>query len=278
MNEKIQTTIIFPLFGARIRIILYDIEPVIGAALQEEIEVEALRLQRIFNVYDSESELSRLNKKRKMPCSKEMIEVLNEALFWCEQTQGIYDITKGRAFLERKAGKEITPVHCSYRDVRVSGNTVSLSHPDALIDLGSIAKGYITDKLIEFIHGLGIEGAFIDARGDLRISGPHHEIVDIQHPRTEEAAGTLILENSAVATSGDYRQNTGVYENSHLVGATCASVTVIAPTLMLADVVATVLSLTPDSVLPQEISAFIINKDGSIQQIGKPFLLAEVSA
>ena len=42
---------------------------------------------------------------------------------------------------------------CTYRDIEVSGSKVRLNHEDVLIDLGSIAKGYIVDRIVEFLKG-----------------------------------------------------------------------------------------------------------------------------
>ena len=48
------------LFGDKIEITLYDIEPQLAKPIAEDAYREALRLQKIFNIYDDESELSLL--------------------------------------------------------------------------------------------------------------------------------------------------------------------------------------------------------------------------
>jgi thiamine biosynthesis lipoprotein len=85
-----------------------------------------------------------------------------------------------------------------------------------------------------------VESAFVDARGDMRVYGPRLEVVEIKHPRQPGAAGAILLEEAAVATSGDYKQYTGSFDRSHIVGAKdFASVSVVARTLMEADAIAT---------------------------------------
>jgi FAD:protein FMN transferase len=237
------------LMGGQVEIILYDLEGVVGEVLSNEIYKEAKRLEKIFNFFDSSSELSKLNKKRKLVCSKDLSQVIKKAIVYCEKTQGNYDITKGKQILERKSGKELTPISCSYKDIKISGSAITISNEDVLIDLGSIAKGYITDKLAEFILDNGIESAFIDARGDMKIFGDHSETVEIQHPRDKsKTLFPIKLKNLAVATSGDYNQYYGSFENSHILNQKdLISVTVLAKNLTDADVFASAVFLSEKS-------------------------------
>jgi len=227
------------LLGGRVGVILYDVEEPFATMAFAEIEREAVRLQKVFNLYDPQSELSLLNARRTMAVSDELLVVLRRALEYAAITGGAYDISKGRQFLARKRGVE-HEVGCSYREILIKGNNVSLLHPDALIDLGSIAKGYIGDRLLSFIHALGIESAFVDVRGDLVIGGHELEVVDIAHPREPGSSiGSIVLENLAVATSGDYRQYVGSFERSHIVAETdLISVTAVHESLLEADAIA----------------------------------------
>ena len=225
-------------------IVLYDVDEAIAGDLKDAFVAEAVRLQRIFNLYDPASELNLLNTKQTLDVSRELADVLTVALEYCVKTNGAYDITHGKRFLRRKQGNAVGPITCTYRDVHVqrsqSTTRVTLTHPDCLIDLGSIAKGYIADALLRYLHTLGVESAFIDARGDMAIAGAHLEVIGVQHPANDITVHPFILENQAVATSGGYRQYSGTPRTSHLLGESDArSVTVIAPTLMEADVVAT---------------------------------------
>jgi FAD:protein FMN transferase len=234
----------FPLFGREAEITLYDIDEMFAEEMFLEVYKEGLRLQKIFNFYDPESELSLLNKKRKMAVSGELKFVIKNALDFSEMTKGAYDISKGKQFLERKSGKEISEVSCSYKDISVQENIVSLNNPDAMIDLGSIAKGFIADMMIELMQKLGIESGFVDARGDMRIYGKYKETCTIQHPRKNETFSPINFENMAIATSGDYSQYDKSYDKSHILGKKeFISVTVIADSLMRADAIATSVSV-----------------------------------
>lgn len=234
----------FPLVGGTIELSLYGIDALSAESIAQEAKREGLRLQKIFNLYDPQSELSSINARRVAKVSSEMEFVLKEALRLCQETDGQYDITKGKSFLARKSGEEVT-VLCSHHDVTLDGGVVRFTHPDVHIDLGSIAKGYIVDRLGALIRSHGVLGGFIDARGDLLAFGPSTEIVDIEHPRDSGGvAGSVVLQEAAIATSGDYAQYVDDYERSHLLGRKdIISASVLAPTLMQADAIATALAL-----------------------------------
>ena len=72
------------LFGREIEIVIYGVNEKKSAKIFEEVYKEALRLEKIFNFYDNNSELSKLNKKRKMNISQELAEVLTKSLVFCE--------------------------------------------------------------------------------------------------------------------------------------------------------------------------------------------------
>ncbi len=232
----------FPLFGGIIEINFHDLDPIFLDSISEGIKDEAYRLQKIFNLFDEKSEINKLNKKRKLKVSKELHEVLRTALNYCELTKGKYDVSKGKEFLYRKKGKNIT-VDCNYKDIRLTDDTIELMNEEIIIDLSSIAKGYITDKIAEFIKNSGIDSFSIDSRGDLLIADDEL-LVEVQNPRNDSSIFTLSLKNRAIATSGDYKQYFGTFANSHIIGNDeFISSTVIADDLMTADVIATVLLL-----------------------------------
>jgi thiamine biosynthesis lipoprotein len=199
---------------------------------------EGKRLEKIFSLYDPDSELSILNKRRKMKVSKPLLEVLAAGLHFCEMTGGLYDISFGNNTLLAKQGLPLRRLGCSYKDISIDGDAVGLMHKDVLVDLGSIAKGYIADMLANLLRKIGLSDGIVNARGDIVVFG-RKELIDIQHPRNETYLGTIELQDRAVATSGDYAKN---YPGRHIVHQSdIISATVISKTLMEADAIATCL-------------------------------------
>ena len=209
----------------------------------EDVYQEALRLQSIFNFFDSTSELSGLNTHRTGLLSAPLRELISLWLMRTARTAGAYDITIGKQILQRKSKKAITPLQSTYTDVRIEGNQVTLLHPDIMIDLGSIAKGYIADRLAEHLVQQGCQAWLLDARGDIIAFGSYREPLAIQAPRDpDREIAHFVLKQSGVATSGDYHQFDSSFEESHILHQhQRSSLTIIAPTLTQADLFATIL-------------------------------------
>ncbi len=53
-----------------------------------------------------------------------------------------------------------------YKKVKIEGNTVTLLDPDAAVDLGGIAKGYIADRLDDLLREKGVNSAMINLGGE----------------------------------------------------------------------------------------------------------------
>ncbi|HEY0492337.1 MAG TPA: FAD:protein FMN transferase, partial [Candidatus Dormibacteraeota bacterium] len=113
-----------------------------------------------------------------------------------------------------------------------------------LIDLGAVAKGLAIDLAARELAPL--VNYSIDAGGDLYLAGQGPDLgwrVGIQHPGWPGAlAGVLELTDLAVCTSGDYLRRGAGADEQHLVDprtgkspSEAASVTVVAPSAMLAD-------------------------------------------
>lgn len=267
MNSKFS----LGLLGGKVNFILYNVDEILVDYVIQEIEKEGERLQKLFNFYDANSALSLLNKKRKMIVSDELLFVLKNALEFCKLSDGKYDVSLGKLFLARKSGKVLPKVNCSYKDILVEGNNVILKNSDVLIDLGSIAKGYIGDRLAEKLKELGIKSALIDARGEIIVFGDFSEKIGVQDPRGKGIVKEIILKNSAVATSGDYSQFFGDYKNSHIIHNTdISSVTIVVNSLMLADVLASFVFVCEKKIYEPILKKykikeyFVFNKKGNI--------------
>lgn len=256
------------LFGGEIGIIVYNPPDKIKEII-EGMYSEALRLQKIFNFFDPESELAILNKKRQMKVSKELLQVLKKSLKFAEFTGGRYDPALGKQILQRKERQNETNPDCSYKDLKISINKVTLRKPDVILDLGSIAKGYITDRLSEYLKVKGVKEFIINSRGDIAFSGNSEHVIGIQNPRNQlEALMKIRLKDQCVATSGDYMQFYGDFKKSHILNsANAISITVVAEKLEDADVIATALFVSDEKIRLEIINKYkkakvlIVKKD-----------------
>jgi FAD:protein FMN transferase len=236
------------LFGDEIRIMVYDTYTEKIKETLEQSYIEALRLEKVFNFFDKTSELSKLNNKRKMKVSLDLLRVIKKALAFSKQTRGRYDIALGKEILQRKNKEKVKITGASYKNISTNKNQVALNNKEVLIDLGSIAKGYITDRLGDFLKSKGIKEFLIDSRGDILVSGEYSHTLGIQHPRDKEKnIFSIKIKNQAVATSGDYNQFDKSFNKSHILNSKdIISATVTAPTLEEADVYSTALFVTSE--------------------------------
>lgn len=187
-----------------------------------EVMAEMRRIDQTYSPYIESSELSRLNREAAFipqSVSAEMLLLLDAAYKTSQLSQGAFDITYasvGHLYdyrtkqqpseLERQQKKAAI----DYRWVLVQDSKVSFKHPDVLIDLGGIAKGYAADQAIKILQSQGIRHASFSAGGDSRLLGDRRGrpwYVGIENPRQQDAiALALPLDNTAVSTSGDYER------------------------------------------------------------------------
>ncbi len=189
-----------------------------------------------------------------------LFEVLAFALAVAESSDGAFDPTVGAHMEHRgftsawhpgaRVHSGIAPDECaSWRDVQLSADnqTVLLARP-LLLDLGAVAKGMAVDLAARDLHDL--EHYAVYAGGDMYLSGRNVDgetwRVGIRHPvQHDELVHTVHVSDRAVCTSGNYEKRTTTGAE-HLVNthaqphtAALASVTVMAPTAMVADALAT---------------------------------------
>ena len=102
--------------------------------------------------------------------------------------------------------------HIGYENVRVDGNTVQLLDPEAAIDLGGIAKGYIADQLKAYLKEQNVSHALINLGGNVLALGGKPDGSDynigIQKPFAQngEAITSVKIKDQSVVSSGIYER------------------------------------------------------------------------
>ena len=172
------------------------------------------------------SEISRINNAGGEPVevSDETAGLIEEGIKYGDISDGQFDITIASAtdlwnFTDNE--EKILPdpdelaeavTHIDYHCIKVEGNTVTLTDPETRIDLGGIAKGYIADRLKEYLKDEGIEHALIDLGGNMLTLGRRYDGNDfrigIQKPfaDTGTAMAVVSVNDKSVVTSGDYER------------------------------------------------------------------------
>lgn len=215
------------------------------------------------------SDVWRINHSNGVPVtvSEDTVSLIQTALRYAELTDGKIDPTILPVSELWNFGSDSTPhipdeaslkealAHVSYKTVTIDENTVTLSDPQAAIDLGFIAKGYIADRMKDYLLKQGVHSACINLGGNVMTIGSKPDgspfKIGIQEAFAEEgvtAAVINICDISAV-TSGIYERY--FYENDVLyhhildtatgypVENDIASVTILSPSSVDADALST---------------------------------------
>jgi thiamine biosynthesis lipoprotein len=237
-----------------------DCEEAVGRAFTwfEEIEDCCTRFQQ-------QSEVMRLTALTgiAMPVSDLLFEVVKFALAVAEQTGGAFDPTVGyemeqRGFNREYRTRQIVRTNLkmdadsvSYRDVYLDPEqkAITLQQP-LILDLGAVAKGLAVDMAARELQSF--RNFAVNAGGDLYLSGCNRKgnpwSIGIRHPRVhDEIIDELQVSDWAVCTSGNYERTSADGKGKHHIidprtkesPQSVASVTVLAPTAMLADALAT---------------------------------------
>jgi thiamine biosynthesis lipoprotein len=211
--------------------------------------------------FDPDSELMQLSARigTPVPASALLFHATEVALAVAADSGGALDPTVGgrmaaRGFDTNYRTGAIVPARdecesVSFRDVVLDARlrTITLRQP-LILDLGAVAKGLAIDLAARELSGFA--NYAIDAGGDLFLSGRNRDDrpwrVGIRHPRDRERLiASVRVADCAVCTSGDYERPAPA-GGHHIIDPrsgesadAVASVTVVAPTAVLADALGT---------------------------------------
>lgn len=107
---------------------------------------------------------------------------------------------------------EAALAHVNYKNIEIKGNQVRLKDPQAKIDLGGIAKGFIADEMRSFLNKKGITSGVISLGGNVLTLGKKADhssyTIGIQKPFSETGTslGTLNVSDASVVSSGIYER------------------------------------------------------------------------
>ena len=262
--------------GSPLNIIFYAADSVIANKQARACFKLVDSLNHIFSNYDSSSELTRINNNAgiaKSMASPLMWELLLESKRAYTKSHGAYNITMGplthlwRTARRLKQFPTTTQIKnnlllSDFNKIQMNAqdHSIYLSDKGMQLDFGGIGKGYIAQKVVDYLKKEGVTSSLVDAGGDIVFGDapPNKKgwIVGVNQPEQADdlLPEKLQLHNMSVATSGDVYQfiehNGKKY--SHIIdpktgyGVTSLrNVTVIANDGAVADWLATACSILP---------------------------------
>ena len=228
--------------------------------------------EKSMSVFDPESDVTRINEhafREPVHVAADVFFVIEKSIFFSQMTRGAFDITTlplSELWGFSKHHTVVPPLddiktalsRVGYKNIKLGKDLkgkqfVELASAGVKIDLGGIAKGYICDLVVTSLIRNGIEHALVNIGGTIyafgKPMGRKQWNVGIRDPRdTKKIDQTVYLDESAIATSGDYEQFF-MHEGkrySHILNPKTGypvedviSVTVRAPSAMVADALST---------------------------------------
>lgn len=102
--------------------------------------------------------------------------------------------------------------HVNYKNIQISGTSVTITDTDTRLDLGFIAKGYIADRLKDLLLDRGVSSAMINLGGNVLAVGNKPDgsyfSVGIQKPfsASGDTIAALELRDRSMVASGNYER------------------------------------------------------------------------
>ncbi len=243
--------------------------------LQRDVEALLSQINQQMSTYLKESEISRFNASDSLEwfsISTEFAKVVSEALEVSKQTDACFDPTVGPLVNLWHFGPDLSTqkipddaiikqtmqvVGYEKLHVRLRPPAIRKEKAGLKIDLSAIAKGYAVDRVGGLLSEKGYQNYLVNIGGEVVAHGKKNDQTSwrlgIEKPveNQREVTQIVALTNSAMATSGDYRNFYKIdgQKFSHTIDAKTGrpvthslhSVSVITETCMQADALATAL-------------------------------------
>lgn len=213
------------LLNTFVTVTLYDTEE--ESLLDSCIEL-CRTYENRFSKTISTSEIYRMNHRKPeettFTVSPETADMIREGLEYSRLSDGAFDITieplsslwnftSGEAIIPEDSEIQNAAAKVDYRNLVLKGNTLTFLSPDTTIDLGSIAKGFIADRLKEYLVSQGVKSAIINLGGNVLCIGEQPNgspfRIGLQAPFEERNTiyANLEINDLSVVSSGVYERH-----------------------------------------------------------------------
>lgn len=192
----------------------------------EEARALCRRYERLFSRTLPHSDIARINSAHGQPVAIDPLtyDLLSKAIAYCAESEGAFDITVGPAVRLWNFHEGTVPDdgalaeavrHVDWRALKLweEGGAcfAQLADPDAAVDAGGIAKGWIADALVAAMEAHGLSGTIVNLGGNVAVSGTKPTgdpwRVGIRDPRDpSQLIGAVPLVAGSAVTSGVYER------------------------------------------------------------------------
>lgn len=182
---------------------------------------EIERLDALFSISSSDGDIATLNAEKTVTAEADTLTLLERAEDIAVSTDGLFDCTiaplmdawgfsSGDYQVPDAATLTSLLAAVDHSQVAISGDTVTIPE-NMSIDLGGIAKGFTSDRVMEIFADNGVTSGIISLGGNVQTLGhkPDGSLwrVGIQDPDdTSNILATVEVADKAVITSGGYQR------------------------------------------------------------------------
>lgn len=274
--------------GAVSSMTLWSTRPAHARRTLLRMHAELHRLETIFSLYRSDSELVRLNRTGYLQKpSLDALKVLELSLDIARLSKGAFDPTVQPLWSLYSSGESLDRRRIENACQLVDFNSVDLNRKmvgfarlGMQATLNGVAQGYITDRIADLLRNEGFENALVEL-GEIRALGRSPEgepfPIGLVNPLMPTRLMQQVpLSEAALAVSGGYGHRMGDGRGHHILdprtgtsASGLAQVAVIAPTAMLADALSTTIYVAGENkasgILEQfrTVQAILTRPDGS---------------
>lgn len=190
----------------------------------DEAEAEIERLDALLSTGNADSEIASLNENKSATLSEDGGYLVERALEINKETDGVFDIAVYPVMetwgfptqnFRVPAEDELLDLlkHTDASKISYDKDTREISFEDSemKIDLGGIAKGYTSARIMDIFKKNDIESGLVNLGGNVQALGTKTDgsnwRVAVQSPDdTEDYLGVLSIRDKAVITSGGYER------------------------------------------------------------------------
>lgn len=170
--------------------------------------------EKLLSRTEKNSDIYRINTSTEtVTISEHTAKIIERALYFGNISHGTFDITlypvnmlwdfNNKVVPERKEIAEALQ-SVDYQSISLNGNRVNTNGKK--IDLGGIAKGYIADKIANFLKENGAQNGLINSGSTIIVFGKERT-VKLRKPFSDnEYSAEISIENKSVSTSGIYER------------------------------------------------------------------------
>ncbi len=199
----------------------------VGARAEEAAEAaakEIARLDALLSTGSETSEISVLNRETTGQVSEDTLILVERAKEFWQETEGAFDITvyplmetwgftsgEYRVPTESELTDLLQHVDMNAVQIDQENSQISFSDENVRIDLGGIAKGYTSARLMDLFREYDLKHAIVSLGGNVQVLGDKPDgsawRIGIEDPSgSRDYLGVLETKDRAVITSGGYER------------------------------------------------------------------------